>query len=198
MKNTHNSFYSENELKNLGFKSIGKNVLLSRFARIYGIEHISIGNNVRIDDFVILSGNISIGSFVHISANAILYGAAGIICQDFVNISASAKIYSQNDDYSGESLAGALIDKRYKNLQSAELTLKKYSMLGANSILLPLSNGLSEGVAVGAMSLITRPTKAWGIYAGIPARRMSERSKNILQLTKQFILETHNSMGGGA
>lgn len=48
------SFYSEEELRSIGLKSYGKNVLISRFARIYGAESISIGNNVRIDDFCIL------------------------------------------------------------------------------------------------------------------------------------------------
>ena len=45
------SFYSESELKRLGFKSVGKNVLLSRKSSIYLPEKITIGNNVRIDDF---------------------------------------------------------------------------------------------------------------------------------------------------
>ena len=53
-----NSFYTENELKQIGFKRIGENVLISRKASIYQPELIEIGNNVRIDDFCILSGNI--------------------------------------------------------------------------------------------------------------------------------------------
>ena len=63
-----NSFYTEAELERIGFASIGKNVLLSRKVSVYSASTISIGNNVRIDDFCILSGSISIGSFVHISA----------------------------------------------------------------------------------------------------------------------------------
>jgi galactoside O-acetyltransferase len=46
-----NSFYSESKLKQLGFKSIGKNVLISKKASFYGINRIQIGDNVRIDDF---------------------------------------------------------------------------------------------------------------------------------------------------
>lgn len=51
-----NSFYTEAELKELGLKSFGKSVLLSKKVSIYGAKNISIGNNVRIDDFCILSG----------------------------------------------------------------------------------------------------------------------------------------------
>jgi galactoside O-acetyltransferase len=62
-----NSFYSEIELSKLGLKDYGKNVLISKKCSIYSPEKISIGNNVRIDDFCILSGNIILGSNIHIS-----------------------------------------------------------------------------------------------------------------------------------
>ncbi|MDR2409353.1 MAG: acyltransferase, partial [Bacteroidales bacterium] len=53
-----NSFFSKEELKDIGFKSVGDNVLISRKASFYSVSNISIGSNVRIDDFCILSGNI--------------------------------------------------------------------------------------------------------------------------------------------
>lgn len=68
------SFYYEDELRQLGFASLGENVLISRNARFYGISSMRLGNHVRIDDFVILSGNIEIGNYVHVSAYAALYG----------------------------------------------------------------------------------------------------------------------------
>ena len=49
------SFYSRSELEHIGFATIGKNVLLSRKASIYSPAMISIGDNVRIDDFCIVS-----------------------------------------------------------------------------------------------------------------------------------------------
>lgn len=58
------NFYNEVELKNLGLKSYGENVLISKKCSIYGAENIEIGNNVRIDDFCILSGEIKIGNCV--------------------------------------------------------------------------------------------------------------------------------------
>ena len=74
-----NSFYSNEELKQLGLKSFGKNVLISKKCSIYGADKISIGNNVRIDDFCILSGKIVIGNYVHISAYSALYAGGGRI-----------------------------------------------------------------------------------------------------------------------
>jgi galactoside O-acetyltransferase len=61
-------FYTVEELKELGLKSCGHNVLLSKKASLYGINKIEIGNNVRIDDFCILSGSIKLGTNIHIAA----------------------------------------------------------------------------------------------------------------------------------
>lgn len=48
-------FYSREQLEKIGFKSLGENVLISDKTSIYSPENISIGNNVRVDDFSILS-----------------------------------------------------------------------------------------------------------------------------------------------
>ena len=73
------SFYSKEELENLGFKFVGKNVSISKKSSFYNISNISVGDNVRIDDFCILSGNINIGSFVHIAAySSIFSGEKGV------------------------------------------------------------------------------------------------------------------------
>ena len=61
------SYYSRDELKKLGLKSFGKNIQISRNTKIYDPEKLSIKNNVRIDDFCILTGNIVLGNYIHIS-----------------------------------------------------------------------------------------------------------------------------------
>ena len=52
------SFYKKEDLYKLGLKDLGKNVFISKKCSIYTPENISIGDNVRIDDFCILSGHI--------------------------------------------------------------------------------------------------------------------------------------------
>ena len=74
-----NFFYTKQEIASFGFKSVGSNVLISRKASIFSPENISIGNNVRIDDFCLLSGKIILQSYVHISAYCALYGEKGIL-----------------------------------------------------------------------------------------------------------------------
>ena len=185
------SFYSVTELSCLGFKSIGSNVLISRKASIYGAEKITIGNNVRIDDFCILSGNIEIGSFVHIAAYSALYGGnAGITIDDFANISSRVCIYSISDDYSGETMTNPMIPAKYKNIMSASVFIHRHVIIGSGCTILP-GVDLADGTAIGAMSLCKNSTKAWKIYAGIPARVIRSRKQQLLNLEKEFINETN-------
>lgn len=179
------SFYTEEELKGLGLKSFGKNVLISRKASIYGAENISIGNNTRIDDFCILSGNIEIGSYVHIAAFCALYGSKGIIVKDFSGLSAKVIIYSASDDFSGEFLIGPMLPSKFINVTGSTVILEKYVQIGAGSIILP-GLTLAEGAVVGAMSLVNKNLDEWTINVGIPAKFLKERKRNILELEKKF------------
>lgn len=179
------SFYSQEELKKIGFKNIGKNVFISRKASIYSPENIIIGNNVRIDDFCILSGKIIIGNNVHISAYSALYGKYGIVFEDFSGCSARTIIYSETDDFSGEYLIGAVLPDKYKNVYGKQVVLKKYTQLGANTIVMPGVN-INEGAVTGAFTFVDKDLLEWTINVGIPCRLIKKRSNNMLNLKKEY------------
>lgn len=175
------SFYTKEELKELGLKKYGDNVLISRYARIYSPHLLSIGNNVRIDDFCILSGNIEIGSRVHISAFCALYGALGIKISDDSGVSAKSIIYSAIDDFSGEYLIGPMQERKKTNVTGGLVLLERYVQIGAGCIIFP-NLTIREGSVVGAMSLVKKSTESWSINAGIPSKKIKLRSKNMLEL----------------
>ncbi|ETI69199.1 acyltransferase [Neobacillus vireti] len=186
------SFYSTDELRKLKFASVGNNVLISRKSSIYNPEKINIGSNVRIDDFCILSGVIIIGSYVHIAAYSALYGGEkGITIQNFANISSKITIYSISDDYSGKSMTNPMIPDKYKNIQSEEVVIERHVILGSGSVVLP-GVKLREGSAFGAMTLINRSSEPWSINAGIPFKKINERSKLLLDLEREFNKESEN------
>ena len=109
-----NSFYRSDEIAQLGLCIYGKNVSISSKACIYGEKHIKIGNNVRIDDFCIISGNVTIGDNVHIAAYSALYGGdAGITIENFANISSRVCIYAVSDDYGGITMTNPTIPEKY-------------------------------------------------------------------------------------
>jgi galactoside O-acetyltransferase len=46
---------------------------------------------------------------------------------------------------------------------------------------------VGEGCAIGSMSLVNKSIEPWGVYVGIPVKRIKERSKDLLEKEKQFI-----------
>lgn len=174
-----NSFYTIPELKEMGFASVGKNVLLSRKASIYSPSTIHIGDNVRIDDYCILSGSIVLGSNIHISAFVALYGSKGITIKDYAGISARTTVYSAVDDFGGDYLIGPMSPKGTTNVTGGPVTMEKYTQVGASCVVMP-SLTISEGSVVGAMSFVNRSLSPWGVYAGIPVKRLRDRSNGLL------------------
>lgn len=174
------SFFTQDELKTLGFASIGKNVKLSRKTSLYNIQNITIGDNVRIDDFCILSGNITIGSNIHISAYVALYGSGGIVMEDYTGISPRSTVYSAMDDFSGDCLIGPIHPTEYTNVHKGQVIIKKYAQIGTHSVVFP-NITIGEGSVVGAMTLVNKSLDAWGIYVGQPAKFLKTRKKGLLK-----------------
>lgn len=172
------SFYSCEELQDLGLKRWGRDVLISRKCSLYGAGNISIGDNVRIDDFCILSGNITIGSHVHVSAYTALYGANGITLNDYTGISQRCTLISASDDFSGDYLVGAIHPDECTNVSGGAIVLERFAHVCAHCVIFP-NVTISEGCVIGAMSMVRHTTEPWMIYAGIPACQLKKRSDNM-------------------
>lgn len=176
-------FLSTEQLNLLGLKSFGENVLISDKASIYSPHLITIGSNVRIDDFCILSGEITLGSYIHIAAFSALYGKFGIEMEDFTGLSPRCTIFSATDDFSGEYLISPMVPEKFTNVSGGKVIIRRFSQIGAGSVVLP-DITIAEGTAVGSMSLVNKNTEKYGIYIGIPVKRIKERSLNIKELSK--------------
>ena len=186
MKNPFNlGYYKTEELKNFGFLSVGNDVRIAKTCYIVGVENISIGNNVRIDAFTTIISSkkekISIGSNIHIGAYCYLSGNYGIEMHDYSNLSQAVKLYTNSDDFSGNSLTGSCVPDKYKKISFGKIILKKHVIIGSGSIVMP-SVILEEGVAIGALSFVNKSLKEWGIYVGCPVKFLKERSRKIIEL----------------
>ena len=176
------AWLTQQEIAEMGFASVGKNVLLSNKASYYNCQNIHIGNHVRIDDFCVLSagiGGINIGNYIHIAVFSSLIGGGNISLADFCNISSRVSIYSSNDDYSGAAMTNPMLPKQLTNVQDADVKLESHVIVGSGSIILP-NVILEEGVAIGALSLVKQNCQRFGIYAGVPAKKIAERKKDLL------------------
>jgi galactoside O-acetyltransferase len=182
------SFLSAKELLSLGLKSYGVNVSISRLAQFYNPGNISIGNNVRIDAFSILSSGIQpfiIDNYIHIASGVYIWGNSGFHIKSLSNISSGCKIYTQSDSYCGNYLIGPSSPLSLRKVYGSKLTIDKHVIIGSSSVILPGAN-IGEGVAIGANSLVTKECKPWGIYVGSPVKYIKERSKKVLELEKQL------------
>lgn len=180
---------ARSSIEQMGFASLGQNVLLSDKASFYNCAGIHLGSNVRIDDFCVVSagaGGIHIGDHVHIAAFCALMGAGRITLSDFAGLSSRVSIYSSSDDYSGAAMTNPTVPRKYTNVVDGPVFLGRHVIIGAGSVVLP-NVRLEDGVAVGALALVTRDCAAFGIYAGNPAKRIAARKPDLLQLEQQLL-----------
>lgn len=179
-------------LERLGFARLGDNVLVSDRASLYNCTNIALGNNVRIDDFCVLSagaGGITIGNNIHVAVYSSLIGAGKITLSDFCNVSSRVSIYSSSDDYSGAAMTNPMVPPQYTGVIHSDVFVGRHVIIGCGAVILP-GVTLEDGVAIGALSLVQETCKAFQIYAGTPARFIKERKRDLLVLERALLAKT--------
>lgn len=181
-------YLSSEELRTLGFAAVGHNVRVARNCTIIGLANIRLGNNVRIDDNVVIAaatGRLSLGDYVHVGAACYLGAGGGITLNDFAGLSQGVRVYSKSDDYSGLHLTNPTVPEEYAGPAIAPVNIGRHVIVGSGSVLLP-GCGLAEGASVGALSLVVGDLEPWTMYAGCPTRRIRQRSSNALELESRL------------
>jgi acetyltransferase-like isoleucine patch superfamily enzyme len=180
---------SAQALAAMGFASVGRDVSVSDRASFYGVSRIHLGDNVRIDDFCVLSagdGGIRLGKHIHLAVYSCMIGAGRITLGDFANVSSRVAIYSSSDDYSGATMTNPTVPDAYKDVDDADVHIGRHVVIGSGCVVLP-GAVLEDGVAVGALSMMRGHCAAFGIYAGVPARRIRERRRDLLEVEQRFL-----------
>lgn len=183
------AFLSATELTLMPFKRLGRNVLISEKASLYGVQDMEFGDNVRIDDFCVISGKISIGRNVHIAVLCNLAGGSeGIVLEDFSGLAYGCQIFSQSDDYSGATMTNPTVPAKYKRELKERVHVGRHCIVGAGSMIFP-GVSMAEGCSLGAMSMLTKSTEPWSIYFGIPAKKIKNRKRDLLALEQEYLRE---------
>lgn len=180
------AYFSDDELRSMGFRHVGTNVRVSDRAALYDLDRISIGDNSRIDDFCVLAGSVTIGRNVHVTVHCNLAGGrAGVTLADFSTLAYGCHVVAQTDDYSGRTMTNSTIPAEFKNERSDPTVVGRYAILGTGTIVLP-GVVIGEGVSAGAGSVFTTSPDPWGIYVGAPARRVKDRARDLLALADDY------------
>ncbi len=183
------AYLSINQLEEMGFSYFGKNIKISDKTSFYNCSKISIGDNVRIDDFCVLSagdGGIELGNHIHIAVFVSIIGAGRVTICDFGNISSRVSIYSSNDDYSGDFLTNPTVPAKYTNVNNDDVYLGRHALIGSGSVILP-GVTINDGAVIGALSFVNKNCEEFTIYAGVPAKRIKDRGKDLLNLEKEIL-----------
>ena len=185
--NLGDCYHSDSTLQAAGFRRLGRNVKIHARASVYGTEKIALGDDVRIDDFAIIiaTGPVEIGAHVSIPNFCFLGARNGITLENYVTLAPGVKIFTASDDYHGDKMTGPTLPADLTGGGAGPVILKRHTIVGAGSVILPGCT-LEEGCAVGALSLVSDDLDAWGVYAGIPARRIKERRRELLKLAAHW------------
>jgi acetyltransferase-like isoleucine patch superfamily enzyme len=183
------------------FKNCGKNLIVDVGVQIDSPELISVGDNVFIDKFCIIStgknlqgnvkkiknskfthkeGEIIIGDDVHICQFSIIMGYGGIAIGDKVVLSSGCKLYSLTNtpyDYDRPEKIISLMPYSGAVFILSSIVLEKNVWLGLNVIVMP-------GVIVGCDSFAKSNSLLLGKFpdnsyiAGLPGNKIRNRFVN--------------------
>ena len=140
------------------------------------IMHYSVGKNSSIHMGVFVTGqNIKIGNNVVINRRVYLDGRVGITIKNNVSISPEVYIVSMEHNPNDPGFA----------IRGGEVIIDDYVWIGARAMILP-GICIGEGAVVGACAVVTKDVEPYQIVAGVPARRIGERSRQINYRIRYF------------
>jgi acetyltransferase-like isoleucine patch superfamily enzyme len=194
---THNPNYRDIIEYNLGrhegqycgsirsrFARIGENVQIDPTCVFYGTEHISIGNNVRIDAFTIITAGVfgvDINDHVHIASGVRIIASADRVCLcrgSFVGHGST--LLCGSDNLIGEKAIGPTFPHSYRDVKSAPIHFHPHSGVLTHCVVCP-GVTLGFGAGVGACSFVNKNIPDGEVWFGTPAKFRHKRSLDWLR-----------------
>ncbi len=152
------------------------------FTKIIGIENIEFGRNIIIDDYVLIYAKkrMRIGSCVHIACFTSITGGEEFVMEDFSGVSQGCRLLTGSEDFKEWGFGNPTIAEAYRNVRRAPIRMGRFSLVGANSVVLP-GVTIGEGAVVGAGSVISKNLDPWGIY--VANRKVGDRNRDAVMAT---------------
>lgn len=136
------------------------------------ICNMQIGKNtkIRMNVEILCPWNVKIGDNCFIGKNCILDGRFGITIEDNVNMSDYSAIWTMQHDTDDPDFGC--------EGQCGNVVIGKRVWLCFRSIIMPKVK-IGEGAVIAAAAVATKDCDEFGVYAGIPAKKIKERNRNI-------------------
>ena len=142
----------------------GTGVTIGHNVTITNPEKVRLGNNVRIDPNVYISGELSTGDNVQICTGAILGGTAGIQLGSWTFIGYGSKLFTASESYDH------LVNEHWgaDHVDARPIIFEDFAGIASDVLVMP-GVTLQEGCRIGSRSFVYRsPEHPWAIYAGQP------------------------------
>jgi acetyltransferase-like isoleucine patch superfamily enzyme len=174
------------------FHRRGTNIRVYDRAVILSAEHITLGSNIIIDDFVFVGAHrkLILGNHVHLASHASITGGGEVLICDFCGVSSGARILSGTDDFTEGALTGPTIPPEFRKVTRGRVVLEPHVVIGSNAVVLP-GITIGEGATVGAGSVVTTSLEPWGVYVGAPAHKIDVRPRDVLKAAERRLFETY-------
>lgn len=114
-------------------------------------------------------GVLKVGHHSHFAPGCLLYGNGGLDIGPYCNIAAHTVFATPGHDHRHPETPMALLPDRL-----GPIRLVRDVWIGANATV-TMNTTIAEGCVIGANAVVTRDTEPYGIYAGVPARRIAKR-----------------------
>lgn len=140
------------------------------------VLRIGLGKNSSVHMGCFFAGKqVEIGHNSVINRDCYLDGRVGVEIGDNVSVSPEVYIVSLTHDPQ---------HSEFKTIGN-KVILRDYVWVGARAMVLP-GVVLSEGCVVGAGAVVTKSFESYSIVAGVPARKIGERSRNLNYSLRYF------------
>lgn len=132
--------------------------------------NVKIGERTIIDMrfYIIKPKSLIVGKFSHINRGCFLDARGGLIIGNNVSISHNVSLVSASHD----------MNSRFFDYISAPIVINDNVWIGLNAIILK-GVTIGEGAVVAAGSVVSKDVDAFTVVAGIPAKKIADREKEL-------------------
>jgi len=140
---------------------------------------IMFGDHVAIGMCVYCSVLLYTGNWVHIASLTSIIGGikASLRIGSFAGISTGARIICGSEDFVN-SLLGIIPEELRTTIHGNNI-IEDFAWVGAGGIVMP-NIVMAKGSVLGAGGVLTKNTEPWTVYAGVPARPVKMRNKELI------------------
>ena len=154
--------------------SLGSRVTMQPWCFLTGSGSVQVDDDVDFGPRTFFStggegGVIRVGSHSHCAPGCVLYGGGGLTIGEYCNIAAHVVLATVQHDPARHEVPMATAPS-----QAGPITVERDVWIGANATIM-MDTFVAEGCIVGANAALTRSTEPYGLYGGVPARRIRDR-----------------------